>query len=60
MASKDVNGLSDECTVEGSHAQVDAQSSKCFTRLRACQRCKRMKVRCEINDNSQRCKGVIK
>jgi hypothetical protein len=54
--SIDVNGLSDENTVEGSHAQEDAQGSKPFARLRACERCKRMRVRCEINDNSQRCK----
>jgi Fungal specific transcription factor domain len=56
MASTDVNGLSDESTVEDSHAQEDGQGSKRFTRLRACERCKRMKVRCEVNDNSQRCK----
>jgi hypothetical protein len=55
-ASTDVNGLSEESTVEGSHAQEDAQGSKRFARLRACERCQRMKVRCEINDNSQRCK----
>jgi hypothetical protein len=56
MASTDVNGMSDESTVEDSHAQEEAQGSTRFTRLRACERCKRMKVRCEINGDSQRCK----
>jgi len=56
MTSTDVNGLSEESTVEGSHAQQDTQGSKRFARLRACERCQRMKVRCEINDDSQRCK----
>ena len=55
-AASDANGLSDEGTVETRQTQDEGQRSKSFARLRACERCQRMKVRCESNEDSQRCK----
>ena len=55
-ATSDANGLSDESVSEVRHLQQEGQSSNSFTRLRACERCQRMKVRCEANGDSQRCK----
>ena len=55
-AAADVNGLSDERIIEVTHPQQEGPSSNSFTRLRACERCQRMKVRCEAKGDSQRCK----